>query len=270
MVTAARMAMGTGTGTGTGTVIITITITITATGTAMTEQISPGALYRLMTFLSPAFPVGAFTYSHGLEQVIEQGFVSDRTNLEQWLEDVLRHGGGRTDAILLAETYRGFQAHDISGIQELRALGLALQPSRERRLETAAQGTAFIRTVQKSWIPEGGDTVFLFRRLVDADQDDWPYPVGVGLVCAAHAIPAGAAIASFLQAFAANLVSAAIRAVPLGQNDGQRVVARLEPVIFGVAEDALRSGLDDLGSSAFHADIASMAHETQYSRLFRS
>ncbi len=236
----------------------------------MTEQISPGALYRLMAFLSPAFPVGAFTYSHGLEQVIEQGFVSDRANLERWLEDILRHGAGRTDAILLAETCRCFLANDITGIRDLRALGLALQPSGERCLETAAQGTAFMRTVQKSWMPEGNGFASPFAELVDADQDEWPYPVAVGLVCAAHAIPVDAAVTSFLQAFAANLVSAAIRAVPLGQNDGQRVVANLEPAIFKVSEDALRSGLDDLGSSTFHADIASMAHETQYSRLFRS
>lgn len=240
------------------------------TGMAMTEQITSGALYRLMTFLSPAFPVGAFTYSHGLEQVIEQGVVTNRADLARWLEDILRFGAGRTDAILLAETYRNVQANDRSAVQDLRELGLVLQPSRERRLETAAQGTAFVRTVQKSWKPDGGGSGSLFDDLVGADRDDWPYPVAVGLVCAAHAIPLAPALASFLQAFAANLVSAAIRAVPLGQNDGQRVIAGLETAIFDVAGNALGSGLEDLGSSAFLADIASMAHETQYSRLFRS
>lgn len=243
---------------------------IMGTGMAMTEQITSGALYRLMTFLSPAFPVGAFTYSHGLEQVIEQGVVTNRADLAHWLEDVLRFGAGRTDAILLAETYRNVQANDRSAVQDLRELGLVLQPSRERRLETAAQGTAFVRTVQKSWKPDGGGSGSLFDDLVGADRDDWPYPVAVGLVCAAHAIPLAPALASFLQAFAANLVSAAIRAVPLGQNDGQRVIAGLERAIFDVAGNALGSGLEDLGSSAFLADIASMAHETQYSRLFRS
>ncbi len=239
-------------------------------GIAMTEPMSPGALYRLMTFLSPAFPVGAFTYSHGLEQVIEQGIVTDRVELEHWLQDVLRHGAGRTDAILLAETHRSFTADGGTGIQDLRELGLALQPSKERRLETAAQGTAFIRTVEKGWQPEADGPAFLFGDLTGADRDDWPYPVAVGLACAAHAIPLVPAITSFLQAFAANLVSAAIRAVPLGQNDGQLVVAGLETAVFEVAEEALLSGLDDLGSSTFLADIASMAHETQYSRLFRS
>lgn len=245
-------------------------IIITGTGTVMTEQISPGALYRLMTFLSPAFPVGAFTYSHGLEQVIEQGIVTDRAELERWLQDVLRYGAGRTDAILLAETHRSVLTEDKNGVWDLRELGLAVQPSRERHLETAAQGTAFIRTVQKSWRPEANGSGSFFRELVDADQEDWPYPVSVGLVCAAHGIPLQAAITSFLQAFAANLVSAAIRSIPLGQNDGQLVVANLEAVIFEVSTEAREAGLDDLGSSAFHADIASMAHETQYSRLFRS
>ncbi|MEO0977044.1 MAG: urease accessory protein UreF [Pseudomonadota bacterium] len=262
----------------TGTIMDTAITTITSTGTgtgmgmgtAMTDQMTPGALYRLMTFLSPAFPVGAFTYSHGLEQVIDQGVVTDRAELAQWLEDVLQFGAGRTDAILLAETYRCFLAADATGVQDLRELGLALQPSRERHLETAAQGTAFIQTTRKSWTPEGSGTAVLFGELADADRDDWPYPVAVGLVCAAHAIPLDAAVTSFLQALAANLVSAAIRAVPLGQNDGQLVIAELEAAIHAVAAEALRSGVEDLGSSAFHADIASMAHETQYSRLFRS
>ncbi|WP_305986646.1 urease accessory protein UreF [Roseibium sp. MMSF_3544] len=247
------------------------TIIIMGTGIPMTDSISASALYRLMTFLSPAFPIGAFTYSHGLEQVIERGDVTNAADLEAWLTDILRYGTGRNDAILLQEAHRACVEGDRETLLDLRELGLALQPSRERHLETSAQGTAFLETAAKSWAPgtvTPAET--LFHGVANADRDPWPYPVALGLVCAAHAIPAEAATTSFLQAFAANIVSAAIRAVPLGQNDGQKVLAHLEPVIFEVSQTAASSGLEDLGSSTFLADIASMAHETQYSRLFRS
>ena len=239
--------------------------------THMTDRAAYSALYRLMIFLSPAFPIGAFTYSHGLEQVIERGDVTNAAELEAWLADILRHGAGRSDAILLKETFLASLAGNGEQVLELRDLGLALQPSAERRLETSAQGTAFIDTVAKSWKPDGDTKAGrLFTDLAEADREPWPYPVAVGIVCAAHDLPLAAVLLSFLQAFAANIVSAAIRAVPLGQNDGQKVLAGLEPVVFEVVDTAVESGLEDLGSTTFLADVASMAHETQYSRLFRS
>ncbi|MCK7614465.1 urease accessory protein UreF [Roseibium sp. CAU 1639] len=236
----------------------------------MTEPVSLSALYRLMTFLSPGFPVGAFTYSHGLEQVVESGAVADASGLEAWLSDILRFGAGRSDAILLKETIRVARDGDASAVADLRELGLALQPSRERHLETSAQGTAFVTAIRNSWLPETGTPAGQLFHDHTADDDPWPYPVAVGLACAAHAIPSEAALAAYLQAFAANLVSAAIRTVPLGQSEGQSVLAALEPIIFEVAKEAAAADLADLGSSTFLADIASMAHETQYSRLFRS
>lgn len=240
-----------------------------------TENVSLAALYRLLAFLSPAFPVGAFTYSHGLEQVIEDGGVSDAASLEAWLLDVLNHGSGRSDAILLKETMGAAERGDEAAVRGLIDLGLALQPSKERHLETSAQGSAFIEAVLKAWAPEtDGPAAGLFARLTDRSSSDrpklWPYPVAVGLVAAAWEIPVEATVTGFLHTFMANVISAAVRAVPLGQSDGQRVLARLEPAVAGITEQALRSGLDDLGSSTFLGDIASMAHETKYSRLFRS
>lgn len=239
--------------------------------TAMTDTVSLPALYRLMTFLSPGFPVGAFTYSHGLEQVVEAGAVTDAAGLETWLADILRFGAGRSDAILLKESLRAARNGDRAALADLRELGLALQPSRERHLETCAQGTAFIAAIANSWQPQS-DTMAaaLCRSCIQADEDPWPYPVAVGLACAAHDVAEEAALIAYLQAFAANLVSAAIRTVPLGQNQGQGVLAALEPVLFAVAAEAADADLGDLGGSTFLADIASMAHETQYSRLFRS
>lgn len=241
------------------------------TGIPMTEGLSLAALYRLQTFLSPSFPVGAFSYSHGLEQAVDRGDVRNAAEVTRWLQDVLRFGAGRSDAILLKETYRAAISGDTETVSELRALALALQPSKERRLETSAQGTAFVRAIAASWLPAGGTTAAdLFRGLVSDSDGDWPYPVGAGLACAAHGIPEDAALTAYLHAFAANIVSAAIRTVPIGQSDGQTALAGLEPVIFEVAETGAAAGLDDLGTSTFLADIASMAHETQYSRLFRS
>lgn len=235
-----------------------------------TEIVSTAALYRLLAFLSPAFPVGAFTYSHGLEQVIEDGDVGDAASLQAWLEEVLRFGAGRSDAILMKETMLVAGRGDESVLRELIDLGLALQPSKERHLETSAQGSAFIDAVLKAWTPTGeSEAAKLFADLAGSLKT-WPYPVAVGLAASAWAIPMEATITGFLHAFTANVISAAVRAVPLGQADGQRVLATLEPVVAEVTQQALGSGLDDLGTSVFLADIASMAHETKYSRLFRS
>ncbi|GAA0784918.1 urease accessory protein UreF [Roseibium denhamense] len=237
----------------------------------MTQPISQSALYRLMTFLSPAFPVGAFTYSHGLEQAIEAGDVTDILSFTDWLQDVLQFGAGRTDAILLKETHAACHIGDVKRIEELQTLGLAMQPSKERYLETSAQGTAFINAVAQSWAPADGKTAGrTFLDMTAKSSGPWPYPVAAGLTCAAHGIPVLPATTAFLHAFAANIVSAAVRAVPFGQNQGQGVLAELEPLVFQIADRAQTCGLDDLGTSTFLADIASMAHETQYSRLFRS
>ncbi|MFN3130003.1 urease accessory protein UreF [Roseibium sp.] len=241
----------------------------------MTGALSQSALYRLLTFLSPAFPVGAFTYSHGLEQVIDAGGVSSAEELQSWLKDILTHGAGRSDAILMSQTYQTAFAGSHAGVRDLAELGLALQPSKERHLETSAQGTAFVDTVTASWPPDSQTTAgAVFSSLTIENSEtrltEWPYPVALGLICAAHELPEDASLTAFLHSFTANLISAAVRAVPLGQNEGQRVLAALEPVISEVAADAKGAGLDDLGTSTFLADIASMAHETQYSRLFRS
>ena len=239
--------------------------------TAMTDPVSLPALYRLMTFLSPGFPVGAFTYSHGLEQVVDQGTITDAARLEAWLEDILRFGAGRSDAILLKETsprrpsrrrgdgYRTARTGPDAAAIEGTSPGdqrTGARPS-SRPFATAGCREATVRQRTCSWSNRAGD------------DTSWPYPVAVGLACAAHVIPEEAALTAYLQAFAANLVSAAIRTVPLGQSEGQSVLAGLEPVLFTVVEDAKAAELADLGSSTFLADIASMAHETQYSRLFR-
>jgi len=224
---------------------------------------SPPTLARLMTWLSPAYPVGGFSYSHGLEWVVEAGSVRDAATLGDWIEDVLGLGAGRTDAIFLAEAWRALASGDTKLLQEVAELAAAFAPSAERHLETMAQGTAFLTATQAVWpaaalAPLVGDGVQV------------AYPVAVGASAAAHGLPLPATAQAFVQAFAASLVSAGVRLIPLGQTDGLRVIARLEPLIPMIVTRALAAGLDDVGGAAIAADVASMRHETQYTRLFRS
>ena len=226
----------------------------------------PEALRKLLAWLSPAFPVGGYSYSHGLEWAIEDGSVTDRATLSAWLTDSLRHGAGRNDAILFLEAWRAADTGDADRLRAIAELGAAFQPSRERHLESTAQGRAFLAAVLAAW-PNDRLTALAAAFAPDAIL---PYPVAVALCAAAHGIPAEAALAAMLNSFAANVVSAGVRAIPIGQTDGLRVVAELGAVIDDVIALAAAASLDDLGGAALRADIASMKHETQYTRLFRS
>jgi urease accessory protein len=224
---------------------------------------SPPMLARLMTWLSPAYPVGGFSYSHGLEWIVEAGGVRDAATLGAWIEDVLGLGAGRTDAIFLAEAWRAIAAGDTNLLQQVAELAAAFAPSAERHLETMAQGTAFLAATQAVW-PAPALAPLIGEGVQVA------YPVAVGASAAAHGLPLPATAQAFVQAFVASLVSAGVRLIPLGQTDGLRVIARLEPVIPAIVARALASSLDDVGGAAIAADVASMRHETQYTRLFRS
>jgi len=213
-------------------------------------------LIRLLTWLSPAFPTGGFAYSHGLEWSVEAGDVTDEATLRDWVADVLCHGGGRSDTILLRHAH-GASPDDLPA---LCALGIALGFGRERRLETRDQGAAFARA-GAVW---GGPRVTV---LADASV---PYPVAVGALAADHGIEADLACAAYLQAFAGSLVSAAVRLIPIGQTAGLRVVSLLEPVIAELVEETRRTELDDIGGACFRSDIAALRHETQRTRLFRT
>jgi urease accessory protein len=215
-----------------------------------------------MTWLSPAFPVGGFSYSHGLEWVVETGKVRDAATLGDWIEDILVHGAGRTDAIFLAEAWRSVSANDAAALNGVTELAAAFVPSAERRLETLAQGAAFVSAVRAVWPHPVVETL--------VKREEVAYPIAVGACAAAHGLPLLETAQAFVQAFAAGLVSAGVRLIPLGQTDGLRVVARLERLISRIVATALAANLDDIGGIAVTADIASMRHETQYTRLFRS
>lgn len=223
----------------------------------------PGLL-PLLVWLSPSFPVGSFAYSHGLEWAVEAGDIRDAESAAAWIGDLLEHGGAWTDAVLLACAHRAVVAADDDALHGAAELAAALAPSRERRLETLKQGDAFLLAVRNAW------PCPVLDRFTKRWSRETAFPVAVGVATAGHGIAAMPALEAYLHAFASNLVSAAVRLVPLGQTDGTKVVARLAPLIRAAATRAAAATLDDLGAAAFRSDIASMRHETQYTRLFRS
>jgi len=278
----------------------------------MTTSVEPrqsAALYRLLAWLSPSFPTGAFSYSHGLEAAAASGSIHDRASLQSWIAAIVAQGSGRIDADILRDAYRAALAAHAAALDAANLRGLAYRATAELALESAQQGDAFLAAWQAAWVaphpgplpasgeresaapprpstPLGGATMshgtmqgspsVPSPRKRGEGQGEGPFGRGVCLPAALGAAAARAGIAledallGYLQAFAANLMSAGLRLGLIGQTDGQRILAALEPVVATAAQAALARDPADFGSASFAVDLASMAHETQYSRLFRS
>jgi urease accessory protein len=222
------------------------------------------ALYRLMAWLSPAYPVGAFSYSSGIEWAVEADDVVDAKMLQAWLQVMIGEGAGFADAVFFTHAHRAAAANDDAALRAVAELAAAFVPSKERFLETTAQGRAFLEVTRAAWpCPAVG-------RLDKVWDGPVALPVAVGVACAAHGIALAGALHAFLHALVANWISAGVRLIPLGQTDGQRVLAALEPAVDDAAARGLTTPLDEVGTCTFRADLASMRHETQYTRLFRS
>lgn len=228
---------------------------------------SHGALYRLLSWLSPAFPIGAYSYSHGLEHAVETGLVGDRDQLREWVATIITRGSGRNDGLILAAAYRSVDRQDADALLRVAELAWACRPTAELALETTAQGRAFQDAVRVGWPAAELDELRI--RLVDGGLE-LTYPVSVGVVAADHGVPLAATLSIYLQAFAANLVSAGVRLVPLGQSDGVRVCAALESAVLETTRVCLDGDLQELGTATPMVDWASASHETQYTRIFRS
>ncbi len=209
------------------------------------------ALLRLLTWLSPAFPTGGFAYSHGLEWAVESGDVTTESDVTDYIKDLLTHGAPWSDTILLRQAHRG---------KNLAELGMALCPSAERRLETSAQGAAFALAAAAWPAPA----------LQNWGEPALPYPIAIAILAAAQDVPEDDAALAFLHTTTANLISAAIRLIPLGQAAGLRAQAALETTILETAEATKTATEQELGTASWACDIASMRHETQYTRLFRT
>ena len=240
----------------------TITATTIRTGMAANNAAPPDL--ALFVWLSPAFPVGAFAYSHGLEWAVEAGDIADAASLLSWLEDLCDHGAPRADALLFAAAHRAVVAEDWDALTQANDLAIALAGSMERRLETSAQGLAFVSAARAAWNCDA------LAHLPEAGGDAIAYPIAVGAAAAGHGFALEIALPAFVVAVFANLVSASVRLSAIGQTDGQRVMASLLPRLSAMAGECAHGDLERLGSCAFRSDVAALRHETQYSRLFRS
>ena len=227
-------------------------------------NVNAPALYRLMAWLSPSYPIGAFSYSSGIEWAVEAGDIKDAATFEHWLAVVIGEGGGFCDAVFFVHAHRAVAASDDTALRAVAELAAAFSPSKERHLETTAQGRAFLDTTRAAWPTPALD------RLLAVWDGAVALPIAIAVASAGHGIALAPALHAFLHAMTANLISTGLRLVPLGQTDGQRILAALEPVATATAARALVTPLDEVGGAAFRADLASMRHETQYTRLFRS
>jgi urease accessory protein len=243
----------------TTTMVTGITTIITAMTTITTTE-----LYRLLAWFSPSYPIGAFSYSHGIEFAVESGRVTNVATLTQWIAHILRHGAGWVDAVLLKEAHAA--AADPVRLDELADLAAAWRGSAEMALESCQQGGSYLSVTRTAW----GESKILDAFAAVRTDKPVPLCIAIGVAAAAHDLKVETVLASYLHAFAANLVSAAVRLIPLGQTDGQRALSQLMPVVDSVVPCARACALEDCGTASPMVDLMSMMHETQYTRLFRS
>jgi urease accessory protein len=230
-------------------------------------RLSPLSLLRQQSWLSPTFPIGAYSYSHAIEWAVESGDIHDRKSLVQWLEADLRYGSGRNEAIFFMEAWRCSRENDCKRLLEVAEFAAAFRATSEFVLEASQQATSCLAILRRVWPDPILDT------LSDLLSEFCVAPtlsVVLGVRAARQDIPVTLALPSFLQSYLVNFLTAGVRLVPLGQTDGQLSIADLEPAVMAVALQASVATIDDVGSAAFMVDIASASHETQYTRLFRS
>jgi urease accessory protein len=236
-------------------------MTTTTRSTCTTIMVTDADLFRLMAWTSPAYPVGGFSYSHGIEMAVEEGRITDRHALLRYIEAVLRHGAGHVDSVFFAHAHR---ASDDAALNEVAELAAAWRGTAETALESTQQGGSFASVTAATWPDER------FAAFARRHRGRLAHAVAFGAAAGMAGIPLRASLLAYLQGFSANLVSAGVRLVPLGQTDGQHATAALLPIVAECATIAEGASLDDLGTAVPMLDMLSMRHETQYTRLFRS
>jgi urease accessory protein len=227
----------------------------------------PEALLRLQSWLSPAFPVGSYSYSHGLERAVEVGYVHDLMSLLEWLKADLRYGSVRNEAIFFSATWKSARSGERNRLLEISELAAAYRGTAEFALESSQQAAAALTVLRRVWPDPLLDWL---SEALAAREISPALAVVIGARSARQGIPLKFALPAFLQSYIGNLVTAAVRLIPLGQTAGQLAVAELELAVLTASAQGEEDTLEDLGSAAFVLDLVSMAHETQYTRLFRS
>ena len=206
-------------------------------------------LITVMQWLSPAFPIGGFAYSHGLEWAINKGHVSNREELKKWISDLLEYGSLKNDAILIKLVLQG------SDPKEINELAMALCPASERLLETQLQGSAFCKIMRDVW---------------NLEIDDLILPIALALAAKNESIDQNLVLPAYLHSFCSNLISVAMRLIPIGQTDGQKTLRELSPLILDSVRSVAEVDIDDLGSNCFLSDVSAMQHEYLQSRVFKT
>ena len=227
----------------------------------------PLALLRLQSWLSPTFPIGSYSYSHGLEWAVEAGHIRDRKSLVDWLEADLCYGSGRNEAIFFSEAWRCTIGDDRAKLSEIAELAAAFRGTAELALESTQQAVSCLATLRQVWPDRVLDWL---SEVLRSNRVRPALAVVLGVRSASEDIPLSLALSAFMQSYVANLVIAGVRLVPLGQTDGQLAIGELEGAVLAATVEAIKTRIDDLGSVGFMVELASMAHETQYTRLFRS
>jgi urease accessory protein len=235
------------------TTITTMATVTTATITTMTTTTSPNlALVRLLQLASPTLPVGAYSYSQGLESAIDAGIVHDAPSAGRWIGDVLEFSVARMEAPVLFKMLENKE-----GLTHWNAIFLASRETAELRAETVQMGYSLNRLLADLGIAPSG-------------VDEPSFPAAFAAAATAWQIEPRDALQAYLWSWLENQVMAAVKAVPLGQTDGQKLLLSLGERIAPLAARAAAMSDDELGSFAPGLAMLSSRHETQYSRIFRS
>jgi len=213
----------------------------------------------LQTWMSPAFPTGAYACSHGIESAIAENYINDAASCQAWILDILQYGSGWNDAVFLKAAWTASAKADYHALAEYNELALALQSGQERWLETTQLAASFLQASE----------LWQESSLIELTGITGPFalPVVIGTFTATQQLPLKSLLPAYLQSSSSNLIWIATRLIPLGQSEALRIIASLESRICAIAKRAGNSCLDDLGSSALLADIVSLRHEKLGSRI---
>lgn len=220
--------------------------------------------YKLQTWFSPSYPVGAYTYSHGLENAFEIEAIKTVADAINWISEIITNGNGLADAVFLAEAYQAAVDANDAKLINITEYATAFCATAELRLESESQGAAFLEII-KNVEPNPA-----LHKILTLCPPPYPYAVVVGAAAGAQAIPLTSLITAFLHGFVSNMSSALVRIVPFGQTDGQRIIAALAPTVAQTSKKALTTNYQNLTTATMMVDLTSMQHESQYTRLFRS